>query len=116
MNISEMEAGREMDALVAEMMDEDVFLPVGHKEPVIAIDECRGGIRIMPNYSTDIAAAWMVVEKLEEQSVALTITSMGPKGQYFAYCTYDSKTISKVWDDTAALAICRAALMAADAE
>ncbi|TAL10367.1 MAG: hypothetical protein EPO02_07825 [Nitrospirae bacterium] len=100
-------AGPETDALIAEK----VTAP-GAGSPI-------------PPYSTDIAAAWTVVEamirkdgvyfgaphfKHKHQSLA----SLGyPEGTECWYCVINSKLLNKVvlCADTAPLAICRAALL-----
>jgi hypothetical protein len=106
--IVQMEAGREMDALVAELVmgwEKRVFgdgvdywhLPGG------AICELDA-----PHYSTDIAAAWQVVEKLPF-SVYVEVRWDGKNAEAW----FDSG--SQTWEasaPTAPLAICRAALLA----
>ena len=100
-------AGPETDALIA--------------EKVMAL---KAGLAAPP-YSTDIAAAWIVVEtmirkdgvyfgcphfKHKHQSLA----SLGyPEGTECWYCVINTKLLNKVvlCADTAPLAICRAALL-----
>ena len=100
-------AGPETDALIA--------------EKVTAL----GTSVAIPPYSTDIAAAWTVVEtmlrkdgvyfgcphfKHKHQSLA----SLGyPEGTECWYCVINTKQLNKVvlCADTAPLAICRAALL-----
>ena len=107
-----MEAGREMDALVAEkvMGYEDMGIGIGLRFQKPSKD----GVKVLyelPGYSTRIVAAWEVVEKLRERSIALTITTMGPRDQVHVFTTHNGERMTKVWDDTAPLAICRAALL-----
>lgn len=100
-------AGPELDALIA--------------ETVTAL----GAGDAIPPYSTDIAAAWTLVEtmirkdgvyfgcphfKHKHQSLA----ALGyPKGTECWYCVLNTKRLNKVVTcaDTAPLAICRAALL-----
>ena len=110
--ILKMEAGRELDALVAEkvMGYEDMGIGIGlrFQKP------SQTGVKVLyelPSYSTRIAAAWEVVEKLREQFIAVTITTMGPRDQVHVFTTHNGERMTKVWDDTAPLAICRAALL-----
>lgn len=60
-----MEAGREMDALVAEKV---MGWEKVHNNPVVWGDSWYGidgdALMRLPHYSTDIAAAWQVVEKV----------------------------------------------------
>jgi len=67
---------------------------------------------IFPSYSTNIAAAWQVVEKLREQSIAMTISTMGPRSETMVYTTVAGVNSSTVWEESAPLAICVAALKA----
>ena len=107
--IDELEAGPELDALV----DEKIF---GR--------EYIRGYGALP-YSTDIAAAWEVVEKLKELDWALevSVTNKLPEGDSETYyCGLlrgddnapwreDFRHI-QAWAATAPLAICHAALEA----
>lgn len=111
MDYSTMEAGREMDALVAEkVMGHEVSsywfrgVDVGHE----SLGNNLG--RNLAKYSTDIAAAWDVVDATKHP---FEIFISGKKNIPFA----SAKIIIgddcfEVSADTAPLAICRAALMA----
>ena len=80
---------------------------------------------LAPAYSSDIAAAWSVVEKLVRaddlyfgaphyKSRRQSLGPLGyPVGTECWYCVINSKTFNKVviCADSAALAICRAALV-----
>ena len=114
-----MQAGREIDALIAEkamMLDgvtlgeSGLYYQLGHK------------FYNVPHYSTDIAAAWKVVEKLQKISdnhfTLLCFTTNFRAG----WKTPDSNDLPNrqngfvgfsdfVYADTAPLAICRAALL-----
>lgn len=77
-----MKPGRELDALIAEKV-------MGWE------DNMRGlmAYAIVPNYSTDIAAAWKVIEELRKDQKALLI-SQAYQGPYWEY-------LSKVeWNDS----------------
>lgn len=63
------------------------------------------GCYIVPNYSSDITAAWEVVEKMEGEWFNLSAAS--PKGWYAAFGSPDNES---TYGDTAPLAICLAAL------
>jgi len=100
-------AGPDLDALVAEKV--------------------MGGAsdRPIPPYSTDIAAAWTVVETMiRKEGVYFgcphfkhkhqNLASLGyPEGTECWYCVLNTKLLNKVvlCADTAPLAICRAALL-----
>lgn len=67
----------------------------------------------LPEYSTDIAAAWQVVEKLRAGCIHMRLTlSNHEDGRYT--CTFD-KPMNEIYHaaaDAAPLAVCRAALLA----
>lgn len=136
MRVDNMPAGREMDALVAEkvMGWTDIqwqTFPGENGEEVKAFARGVspiGDLRvIVPNYSTDITAAWEAAEKIPlkytEGYVSVTRTAAG-NPQYL----YDCVACNRIYDsggwaeperfsvvghaDTAPLAICRAALKA----
>ena len=71
-------------------------------------------MKLLPDYSTDISAAWEVVDKLVRFSI--TIESF-PKGVLCRFFGAGSSTAGDAvgWADTAPLAICRAALLAVEA-
>lgn len=126
MQIDEMEAGRELDALVAEKVMElrrveegnvyfwpspEMVEQIRKRHPdVIGVDYFPA-----PHYSTDIAAAWQVVDKLTDENEPF------PR-----FCIFWHKELEwgaefqmtqelfphRVYADTAALAICQAALKA----
>ena len=71
-------------------------------------------------YSTDIAAAWEVVEKLRNDGRFLQLDSLGFDGEqwrcFFALTEIEEEKFPWVGEaDTAPLAICRAALKAVSA-
>jgi hypothetical protein len=67
-DITKMEAGREMDVLISErVLGEHIFSPHFLNQGICEICHKRGPAygHFSPNYySTDIAAAWEVVEKM----------------------------------------------------
>ena len=118
--MSELLAGRELDALVAERV-------MGwHREGVLLWPpDCKRtkwvhGVSVPP-YSTQMAFAWEVVEKLKER--VLVIVGGGPNDEGGCedwYCTVKSFGYRQFQDqewsevaNTAPLAICRAALKTA---
>ena len=130
--IDELE-GRELDAAVAkEVMRWDhsiaanfpwQMIPPGPRKYVDMTDvkqlsgplvtEPIAEIRAVPHYSTDIAAAWTVVEKMAEDGLWLTLQSMW-SGQTFTAVFRRGKDFageSGIWCP-APEAICRAALAA----
>lgn len=125
MNIDEMQAGREMDALVAERVmgwDRDVMgclgAPKGAKEYdtqchswIGAWDE-NGNPNFLPHYSTDIAAAWQVVEWMKDWN--FTLDWLGSDWQAMFQTEDDGEFFVNA--DTALLAICRAALKALEVD
>ena len=104
---AKIEAGRELDRLIAETV---MGLTPG--EPI-------------PPYSTDIAAAWTVVETMIHKDGVYfgaphfkhkhqNLAALGyPEGTECWYCVINTKLLNKVvlCADTAPLAICRAALL-----
>lgn len=109
-DIDNMQAGRELDALILKGifgLEPQECMVGGHPRG------CPGSTTIT-SYSTDIAAAWQVVEKLmNELQLAFYLDSRGDKLWDCSF-TRDSLDITPgcLGVDTAPLAICRAALMA----
>lgn len=115
MSTNQMVAGREMDALIAERVmgwawrsywagDEEViglFPPPPHSS-FSEHDQ-------YPEYSTDIASAWLVVEKVHVTHRFLIEDGLGDKRWVVMF----GHVVECA--DTAALAICRAALQAVEA-
>lgn len=133
-----LEAGRELDALVAEKVMGDVAWDAviagcsrgGRRcETMAEAEQYRESLRAhytvgdivlhdsVPHYSTDIAAAWLVV-----RSRPLGVWSWGisqcDDGQSFAEVSLGYRTSYSrafpVWAPTPELAICRTALAACD--
>jgi len=105
MNIDEMQAGREMDCLIAEKIfkweDADWNCEV-HCHTGRPPNRCS--YEKVLDYSTDIAAAWEVFMKFTGSSIC-------QRNRLFeAYI--DGQPYSLTYAETAPLAICRAALKA----
>jgi hypothetical protein len=104
--ILNMEAGREMDALVAEKV-------MGY-ERVPDIKPYGFGDAWLQHYSTDIAAAWQVVGKLENNDFWWEASNVVPNSDPIVY-EWKFVTVGRqgeACEFTAPLAICRAALLA----
>ena len=108
--MSELQAGRELDALVAEKVmgwrrieSTNLFL-IGPKH-------IEGGFPA-PHYSTDISAAWQIVEKFK---MTITPNNCYPHVKAKWCADVELKGSHELWlagAETAPLAICRAALRA----
>lgn len=104
-----MDAGRELDALIAEKVMGWTWKEVEGEQYLYPP---RPGDVNIPHYSTDIAAAWQVVEKLAELGM-LTSVCWGRSGNHGIIASVDileggfNKPIAA---HTAPLAICLAAL------
>lgn len=143
--MSELKAGRELDALVAEKvmgwrpMQGGVSMEIGEKDDLwedgsrkwYGKDGDPRPMRLLPSpkFSTDIAAAWLVVEKLIARGDEFTLERISldkvwrakvypftkdkgwAGGGYFT-----SSNDVAVNAKTAPLAICRAALLAVGAQ
>ena len=128
--IREMEAGRELDALVAEKV---MGWTMGDYEPGLYYTTRPGGpvAVISPTWtprmpfhrflpSTDIAAAWEVVERLYDLRwiIGLGSLAQNPRGWRCELCNMWEDDFERAPSDieanadTAPLAICRAALLA----
>jgi hypothetical protein len=117
-----MEAGREMDALIAER----VFgRQTGRWGSFSLMDGGDDAVAVeTPRYSTDIAAAWEIVPRLEARYGRFDITQiwgLDARGDW--QCTLGKQGWESVgaiyvtgFASTAPLAICRAALQATDME
>lgn len=138
--IDVMEAGRELDALIAEcvfgkpslcrLIGDGIKEPLRLDEPDAVWRERSpadsywerfspyGAERVINDfavlrYSTDIAAAWQVWEKIGQP----TISKSNPRGQIMVWVTEDQMGPLEVAEaETAPLAICRAALKTVAAE
>lgn len=109
MDIDKLEAGRELDVLVAdnvmggyESKTIGFILPPGKR-----LTEAHADFDKVPHYSTEIGAAWKVVEK-----VGLWVGPFTP-GVYWSAVSIDDYLNSRATKAASApLAICRAALKA----
>lgn len=119
-----MQAGREMDAVVAErvMGRRATMLPTSLSEadPHVVDYSISRGFSRCPSYSTSIAAAWEVVEKMDSLGWYLTLDRLHQKEagrfwrcEWMKY-TEEDERCGDCWEDgdTPAHAICRAALQA----
>jgi hypothetical protein len=107
--VLDMPAGREMDVLIAEnvMGWAEIREEKYQGERVVAgrpPSETR--LSFVPFYSTDIAAAWEVIEKFDFMKLT---KSFGVKGVVWIVKMSDG---TEVFENSASLAICRAALLA----
>lgn len=93
-----MPAGREMDEMIARKV-------INRKIGIRAYD------RRLPHYSTDIAAAWEVAEKLGSFWIDHTVSDLGIDVEFFTSLDHSKERLVAT-ADTAPLAICRAALLA----
>lgn len=128
--MTEHEAGRELDALVAEKVtgyawerdgDDYALMRVpGTNQCAMEINRGERYYALLPRFSTDIAAAWEVVDAMRQRGFAFkmfradstddsakTWAAFAPSGSDIVDETY-----AEAPDDTAPLAICRAALAA----
>ena len=85
----------------------------------IAYEEA-GAVHVEPNvpaYSTDIAAAWRVVERLRERGWSVVVESHGKHREWTCWVQDDTENEPVMPDaDTVQLAICLAALRACGVE
>lgn len=108
-----MKSGRELDALVAEkVMGFEIANYTGERHkgvPVIRVNDLSKAVLAAKPYSTDISAAFEVVEKMNH--VVLT----GGSGEWEAQMWSDNEEFS-ARSNTAPHAICLAALKACGVE
>ncbi len=99
MNTNEVQPGRELDALIAENV-------MGLKHSCLDGNHTLCGVK---SYSTDISAAWEVVEKLVVgREVGL---DRWPGSKLWLIIVREGNLLkARLWAETAPLAICRAAL------
>ena len=107
-DIDKLEAGRELDALVAQAVFNE---EVRQKRAVHDIDNLYiSGELPLPQYSTDISAAWQVVEKIKHTLFIIRQDDAWFIGSSDKLYHDNMNIISEA--PTAPLAICRAALKA----
>ena len=104
MNIDEMPAGRELDALVAEKVMG--YECVCDDEPRDCPIHAREDYDTLLAYSTDIAAAKGVVEKMQ----FLVLTNDDETGTLWTVTDHDTVTVTSSTIETMPLTICHAAL------
>lgn len=114
MAIETLPAGRELDAIVAEKV---MGWCRGSEASSGEWQRHDGMLAELPKFSTDIAAAWQVVEKLRPDDIFLTISAL-PDGDYECAAQNEIGETLKLADSacvkagSAPLVICRAALLA----
>jgi hypothetical protein len=121
--MTELPAGRELDALIAEKVMGWRFMHDGlgnmrWYQDTVAIDGYGpnhwGGYRDF-SPSTDIAAAWEIVKKMRARGIPLRLVLVcAPGDPEWWYASFEANGW-QVESNTAPLAICRAALRAAGA-
>jgi hypothetical protein len=111
-----MKAGRELDALVAERVMGWTYKPFyngggewSHNGKLVAFGGLDGGS--LPKYSSSIADAWQVVEKLKADGNNVWVEWAGK-----VWVCGATSVFPDIEADTAPLAICKAALMVVGVE
>ena len=119
--MTELPAGRELDALIAEKVMGRVVTHPEQSSPGYLLEWSGdayevGGARTLPSYSTDIADAWEVVAKLETGRPHRQVRLSGYNvDEWFCdVALFLGEDRGTVWGEgnSAPLAICRAALKA----
>lgn len=116
-----MKAGRELDALIAEkVMGLGQYQGKWLEPPRDPLSPVMGTLIDLPHYSTNIAAAWQVVEKLIESKKIMKIQA-GHMGVWISISIPTNtlnyiKTPPEIYSETAPHAICLAALKAVGVE
>jgi hypothetical protein len=121
--IAEMQAGRELDVMVAEKV-------MGWRWPVSADRGSPLGVRDhwrddanktvylpeqLPYFSNDDASAWQVVDELHHQGLKVTVVVDSYSDTVLANIKKLNRTIADATASTMPLAVCQAALMALEA-
>ena len=113
-DIDIMPAGREMDALIAERV---MKLIVDYEFEILrvpALADKYDEWGYLPNYSTDIAAAWDIVKELQGRGYWIVLYDYHtiPSSVPYHFCfSKDGYTYSR-GGETVEISICRAALKA----
>lgn len=142
-DVSERVAGRELDAEVAEKVMGGRWLLVKGSSPFLSMElphvisgrvnvayrNHAGGIvpgEHLPEYSTAIADAWQVAERMRSRGALVVLESRNAGGWWarmkliengrYVWRTADYENDARVVADTAPLAICLAALAALNAD
>lgn len=114
-----MNAGRELDALVAEKVMGWQWFPSSVNSEQLVLVPDQGAVllvrwgqmvtELVPPYSTEIAAAWEVLERLRQPDYYEP--SDGPWGRFIDNLNYNYKhSISRLMFDLSPFVICHAAL------
>lgn len=118
-DIDNMQAGRELDWDIAEQIfGFNIFREKTDNKLYVGHSRLRHEWQELPGYSTDIAAAWLVVEKLRQMQRTVTLGTLGVLPEPLSWgCNIfrglrQLETVTQAVADTAPLAICRAALKA----
>lgn len=120
--MSELKTGRELDTLIAEKVMGWKWFPceMNPHQKILSLDEVtapklfigQAVIDLVPRYSTDIAAAWEVVEKLHAEGLQITYTPSN--GWFVELGTGHYMENSNDIEMTFPLAACLAALKAVE--
>lgn len=111
--IEKLEAGRDADTLIAE----EVFhakvwgRSVNDGPETLIMTRCSPH-RELPHYSTDIAAAFEIVEHFKEKSVMLSLSWGKDGGWWCVIYPFQGSPAEGHYAETAPLAIVKAALLA----
>jgi hypothetical protein len=110
-----MNPGRELDALIAEKVMGQTLRQLGHVFSQ-RVGDVVPMFEIPPPYSTDISAAWQVVERLVEMRIMLSLIPARYDNGFRWQAKWGEYSSDK-WDQapTAPHAICLAALKAVGA-
>lgn len=123
-DIDVLEAGRKLDAIVAERV---LGVRVGFEVGVSLFSYTANGFEGVAPYSTDIEAAWQVVDELDKRDYYFAMSRdwvmvggvpTGERGYHARFHPYmevaygEDENATSAWAETAPLAICRAALRA----
>lgn len=131
--MSELRAGRELDAMIAERVMGAKWEAIGDNGRTLLCigseasgdrrnlawrkpDQCLMTLFSLPPYSTSIAAAWEVVEKMTKDGRAVFIDSAGFDPEMWRVCVSADDPEGQLPSEaaTAPLAICLAALEAVE--
>ena len=121
-----LEAGKKLDALIAEWKDGCYHDWKGQSVPhagiVLRCTKCgafRESGRQLPNqhYSTSISAAWQVVDKLVSEYYEFQLRTVYHHGKWHWYCSFEApEDLGEGYfyfeANAAPVAICKAALLA----
>ncbi len=120
MQTTELQAGSELDALIAEKVMGWCWCEYAYEMPLSDMEThrfhgCNGGQRSLAEFnpSEDIADAWQVVDKLKEQGFHVgLVDDFGGEMSWKLniYATNELPIVFNEWASTPELAICRAAL------